>query len=99
MLKYSGAGLSFVILLSSINLFPVRTVQKKVIYFISISEKFGICTVVVGLNGKLVEAKIVKSSHLGYLKMHSLASTSVSFRPMTVKMSNLLLMEMKRVTM
>ncbi len=54
-----------------------------VIRFVSIRTKFGICTVV-GLNRTL--------------QVRILASTSVPFRPTTVQMPNLALIETKRST-
>ncbi len=61
---------------------------------VTISAKFGICTVV-GLNGTLVEAKIRTLKCLGQI----LASISVHcpFRSTTVQMSNLVLVEKKRI--
>ncbi len=64
-----------------------------VIRFVSISAKFGICSVV-GLSGALVEA----NTHLGHLNVRILASKSVPLRPMTVQMPNLALMETKLIT-
>jgi hypothetical protein len=50
----------------------------------------------VGLNGTLVEASL--DTHLGHLHVRFLASTSVPFRPTTVQMPNLALVETKRIT-
>ena len=59
------------------------------ISFVSISADFGIC-IVVGLNRTFVEAK---NTHLGHLNVRILASTSYLFRPTTVQMPNLALIE------
>ncbi len=64
-----------------------------IIRFFSIIAQFGIGTVV-GVNGTLVDAKM----YLGNLNIHILASISVPFRPTTVPMPHLALIEMKRIT-
>ncbi len=58
-----------------------------VICFVSISAKFGICTVV-DLNGTLVQAKIRKSS----IQLRILATTGVPFIPTKVQMPTLALL-------
>ncbi len=63
--------------------------------FVSMSTRFGNCTVV-GLNGTLVEAKIC--TDLGHLNVRILVLTSFLFRPTTVQMENLALTETKRIT-
>ncbi len=62
---------------------------------VSISAKLGICTVM-GLNGALVEAKIRTFK----CQVQILASISVHcpFRPTTVQMPNLVLIEKKWIT-
>jgi hypothetical protein len=72
----------------------VSKVLHTVIRFVSISAKFGICTIV-GLNGTLVKAKIRTWDHLN---VSISASTSVQFRPTMVPMLNLALIETKRIT-
>jgi hypothetical protein len=68
----------------------LATYSHTVIRFVSISAKFGICTVV-GLNGTLVKL----NAHLGHLNVRLLAKTSVLIRPTTVKMPYLALIETK----
>ncbi len=68
-----------------------------VIRFVSISAKYGICTVV-SLNGTLVEVKI-RTWELGHLNVYILASTSVPFWPTTMQMPNFALTETKRITL
>jgi hypothetical protein len=58
------------------------------IRFVSSSAKFGICTVV-GLNGTLVDAKI--------RTFKCLKCVILPFRPTTVQMSNLALIETKGI--
>jgi hypothetical protein len=67
----------------------MNTQAYTVIRFVLNSTKFGICTVV-GLNGTLVEAKIRSCDTLN---VRILASKGVPFRPTTVQMPNLTLME------
>ncbi len=62
-----------------------------VIRFVSISAKLGIC-IVVGLNGTLVEAKILT------FKCPMCVFQRVPYRPTTVQISNLALIETKRIT-
>ena len=78
---------------SFVDLAPV-ILYYTVTRFVSI---FGICTVV-DLNGTLLEAKICTKTHIQVSQVRVLASTSVPFRPTTVQMPNLALIETKRVT-
>jgi hypothetical protein len=63
-------------------------VKYTVIKFVSISAKFGICTVV-DTNGTLTKAK----THIQVSQRRILASTSFPFSPMTVQMQNFALIE------
>jgi hypothetical protein len=54
-------------------------------FLVSISAKFGICTVV-GLNGTLVEAK---KTHIHVIQLRILALTNVTIRPTKVQITNL----------
>jgi hypothetical protein len=66
-----------------------------VIRFVSNNAKFGICTVV-GLNGTLIEAKI--RTWDTWMGVFTIASKSVTFRPLTVQMPNLELIGTKWIT-
>ncbi len=85
---WGGGGIStkFIVTMSK-HILYIRTCQNtvsSVIHFVSASAKFGICTVA-GLNGTLAEAK-KRKTHIQVSQERILASTSVPFRPTTVKM-------------